>query len=64
MASIAAVPVRILREVLRVIVHAEAGNPTETPRLLPPVARAGRFSVDLDGSSEVEHERVPSLNHR
>jgi len=38
-----------------VIVRAEVGNPTNSPRLLPRVVSIGRLSIDLNVISSVDH---------
>jgi len=50
----AAVPVRILREVLLVVVGAEAGIPTESARLREPWLVASPLPVDIDDRPVVD----------
>jgi hypothetical protein len=57
----AAVPVRILREVLLVIVSPELGNPTETATLIRGRSCAGRLSVDTNVDPPVGLHWQPRL---
>lgn len=60
---IRAIPARVLRKVLLVIVRPEGGNPTNSDGLLPLESRTSRLSVDLTVVPAVdlmEHSRLAS----
>jgi hypothetical protein len=57
---IRAIPARILRQVLLVIVGAEAFSSTEITVLIRRGHAAGRLSVDVDVDPAVDHNAVQS----
>jgi hypothetical protein len=58
---IRAVPIRILRQVLLVIVSPDVGNPTNSRRLLPRLTSIGRLSVDGDVDPAVDQPPLQCL---
>ena len=61
---IQAVPVRILRRALLVMVSAEVDNRGETPPLHPRVSWLGRHSVDIDVVPSLDQRRQPASRPR
>ena len=61
---IRAVPIRILRQILLVVVRPEVGNPTQSPRLPPRLASTGRLSVDLDVVPAVDLHKSQNSRQR
>jgi len=57
-----AVPVRILREVLLVIVGAVAVSYTKIARLRRRGRPAGRFSIDVDVNASVDHRLLAAMS--